>query len=111
MCRFSRLKKDQLQSLSDILGLPATGRNDEHAERILNFLMEPIDEGKPVPERKLSMRTSQKSSTNSKESINTDDEEEEEEEKTEVISKTKSIIINPSFRMAMMTKILTMKMR
>jgi len=32
-----KLKKDQLRSISDILGLPATGRNDEHAERILNF--------------------------------------------------------------------------
>jgi hypothetical protein len=70
-----RLKKDQLRSLSDILGLPATGRNNEHAERILQFLMNPIDEGKRIPERKMSMRTSKNSSTNSKESIPTDEEE------------------------------------
>ena len=79
-----RLKKDQLQSISDILGLPATDRNDEDVERILNFLMEPVDEGKQIPERKLSMRSSKQSSTNSKESIHTD-----EEEKTEVKKKKK----------------------
>jgi hypothetical protein len=72
-----RLKRDQLRSLSDILGLSATGRNNEHAERILQFLMKPIDEGKQIPERKMSMRTSKKSSTNSKESIHTDEEENE----------------------------------
>jgi hypothetical protein len=44
--------------------------------------MEPIDEGKKLPERKLSMRTSQKSSANSQELFQTD--EEEEQEKTEV---------------------------
>jgi hypothetical protein len=39
--------------------------------------MKPIDEGKQIPERKMSMRTSKKSSTNSKESIHTDEEENE----------------------------------
>jgi len=47
------MKKEQLQSLSDILGLPASGPNDENAERILTFLMAPIDEGKKIPERKM----------------------------------------------------------
>ncbi|CAF3681523.1 unnamed protein product [Rotaria sp. Silwood1] len=79
-----KLKKDQLRSISDILGLPASGRNNEHAERILNFLMNPIDEGKPIPERKKSIRrSSKKSSTNSKQSSHTDDEENEFEDKTE----------------------------
>ncbi|CAF1036828.1 unnamed protein product [Adineta steineri] len=73
-----KLKKDQLQAISDILGLPTTGRNDEHAERILQFLMKPVDEGKPIPERKMSMRTLNKSSTNSKESIPTDEEDNED---------------------------------
>ncbi len=78
-----RLKKDDLRSLSDILGLPSTGRNEENAEQILNFLMEPIDDGKKIPERKMSMRTSTKSSINLKESIHTDEEENEIEEKIE----------------------------
>ena len=63
-----RLRKDQLRSLSDILGLSAAGRNTEHAERILHFLMEPTDDGKVVPERKASMRSSKSSSLSSKES-------------------------------------------
>ena len=74
-----RLKKDQLRSLSDILGLPVAGSNEENAEKILTFLMTPVDEGKSIPERKMSMRTTKQPSTNSKESIPTD-----EEEKTEV---------------------------
>ncbi|CAF1035629.1 unnamed protein product [Rotaria sordida] len=79
-----KLKKDQLRSISDILGLPASGRNNEHAERILNFLINPIDEGKRIPERKKSMRrTSKKSSTNSKQSSYTDEDENELENKTE----------------------------
>jgi hypothetical protein len=75
------MKKEQLQSLSDILGLPASGHNDENAERILTFLMAPIDEGKKIPERKMSMRTTTKSTINSKESIHTDEEENEAEVK------------------------------
>jgi len=47
-----KLKKDQLRSISNIIGLPSTGRNTDHAERILNFLIEPIDEGKKIPEKK-----------------------------------------------------------
>ena len=73
------MKKEQLQSLSDVLGLPSSGRNDENAEKILTFLMAPTDDGKPIPERKMSMRTTTKASTNSKESIPTD-----EDDKTEV---------------------------
>jgi hypothetical protein len=46
--------------------------------------MEPVDEGKSIPERKLSMRTAKELSTNSKESILTDEEENEIDEKTEV---------------------------
>jgi hypothetical protein len=46
--------------------------------------MEPIDEGKKIPDRKLSMRTSTKSSTNSKESTHTDEEDNEIEEKVAV---------------------------
>lgn len=64
-----RMKKDQLRSVSDILGLPSTGRHDEHAQRILDFLMQPVDEGKNIPERKTSMRSSTRISSNSKGSI------------------------------------------
>jgi len=80
---FCRLKKDDLRSLSDILGLTSTVRNEENAEQILNFLMEPIDDGKKIPERKMSMRTSTKSNINSKESLHIDEEENELEEKIE----------------------------
>jgi hypothetical protein len=66
------LKKDQLRSISNILGLPSTGRNTDHAERILNFLIEPIDEGRKLPGRKSAIRNKKKRSTNSKESIDTD---------------------------------------
>ncbi|CAF1369980.1 unnamed protein product [Rotaria sordida] len=69
-----KLKKDQLKSISNILGLPATGRNIDHAERILKFLIEPIDEGKRIPGKKSTIRTMKKRSTNSKESIDTDQE-------------------------------------
>ncbi|CAF0799614.1 unnamed protein product [Rotaria sp. Silwood1] len=76
-----KLKKDQLKSISNILGLPATGRNTDHAERILNFLMEPIDEGKRIPGKKSTIRSMKKRSTNSKESI--DDDQETKNEKIE----------------------------
>lgn len=66
----TKLKKDQLRSISDILGLPSAGRNTEHAERILNFLIEPVDDGRRLPEKKSSTSTSKKL----KESIDTDDE-------------------------------------
>lgn len=55
-----------MHSLSEFLGLSSTGRHDEHAERILNFLMNPIDEGKSIPEIKKSTRNSTKPSTRSK---------------------------------------------
>lgn len=91
--KYFRLKKDQLRSISDILGLASTGGNDEQAGRILNFLMEPIDEGKAIPERKLSMRSSKQSSTNSKESIPTDEDENEIEVKIFSLFKNKCLII------------------
>jgi len=69
-----KLKKDQLRSISIILGLPSTGRNTDHAERILNFLMEPIDEGRKIPGKKSATRNLKKRSTNSKESVDTDPE-------------------------------------
>ncbi|CAF4559256.1 unnamed protein product [Rotaria socialis] len=69
-----KFKKDQLKSISNILGLPATGRNTDHAERILNFLLEPLDEGKRVPGKKSAGRTPKKRSHNSKSSIDTDQE-------------------------------------
>jgi hypothetical protein len=82
------LKKEQLEPLLDVLGLPSSSRNDENAEKVLTFLLAPTDEGKPIPEekpipeRKMSMRTTTKASTiNSKESIPTD-----EDDKTEVKS-------------------------
>lgn len=50
--QITKLKKDQLRSISDILGLTATGRNTEHAERILNFLLEPTDDVKRMPKKK-----------------------------------------------------------
>ncbi len=73
-CFSLRFKKDELRSISNILGLPATGRNTEHAERILNFLIKPVDEGKKIPGRKSTARNLKKRSTNSKESADTDQE-------------------------------------
>lgn len=70
-----RLKKDQLQSLSDLLGLPSSASNQEQAEALLNFLFEPIDEGKVIPGQKMSMRNS----TKSRESVRIDDDEEDED--------------------------------
>lgn len=66
------MKKDQLRSISNILGLPSTGRNADHAEKILNFLLKPTDEGKKLPEKKSAIRNLKKRSTNSKESVDTD---------------------------------------
>jgi hypothetical protein len=71
---YIRFKKDELRSISNILGLPATGRNTDHVERILNFLIKPIDEGKKIPGRKSAARNIKKRSTNSKESIDTNQE-------------------------------------
>ncbi|UJR15529.1 hypothetical protein I4U23_002468 [Adineta vaga] len=56
LSNLTKLKKDQLQSISLILGLSSTGRNIDHAERILNFLMEPTDEGKGIPKKKTIVR-------------------------------------------------------
>jgi hypothetical protein len=71
---YIRLKKDQLRSISNILGLPSTGRNTDHAKRILNFLIQPTDEGKRIPGKKSAVRNSKKRSTTSKESVDTDQE-------------------------------------
>ncbi|CAF0806726.1 unnamed protein product [Adineta ricciae] len=48
----AKLKKDQLRSILRLLGLTSTGRNTEQAERILNFLMKPTDEGKTISKKK-----------------------------------------------------------
>ncbi|CAF1143635.1 unnamed protein product [Adineta ricciae] len=74
----TKWKKDQLQSTLDILGLPVTGQNDEQAERILTFLMNPIDEGKPVPEQKMSMRPVRTSRVYSKGPIQDEDDDEDD---------------------------------
>ncbi|CAF1113631.1 unnamed protein product [Rotaria magnacalcarata] len=76
-----KLNKDQLRSVSDVLGLSAASRNNEHAEAILDFLMKPVDEGKTIPERTTLTRNAKKVSTNSKQSIPTD--EDDFDEKTE----------------------------
>ena len=44
------MRKDHLKSLSDFLGLSSNGSQLEQAERILQFLVEPFDEGKTIPE-------------------------------------------------------------
>ncbi|CAF0806894.1 unnamed protein product [Adineta ricciae] len=48
----AKLKKEQLRSILRLLGLTSTGRNTEQAERILNFLMKPTDEGKAISKKK-----------------------------------------------------------
>jgi hypothetical protein len=58
-----RLKKDQLQSISELLGLSTTGSNDELAESVVNFLLEPIDQGKSIPETKMPTRLEVKASS------------------------------------------------
>ena len=44
------MRKDHLKSLIDFLGLSSNGSQVEQAERILQFLVEPFDEGKAIPE-------------------------------------------------------------
>lgn len=39
----AKLKKDQLRSIAELLGLQSSGRNPDIAERILNFLVKPTD--------------------------------------------------------------------
>lgn len=65
--------------------MPATGRNTDHAERILNFLMKPSDEGKKVPGKKSTTRTPKKRRQATKESPGTD--QETKNETTEVNEK------------------------
>ncbi|CAF4158091.1 unnamed protein product [Adineta steineri] len=77
-----KFKKDELRSISNVLGLPSTGRNTDHAERILNFLVEPIDEGKRIPKRKSTVRSTKKRTKTSKQSVNTDQENDKSSNKT-----------------------------
>ena len=42
--------------VTNILGLPPTGRNQDHAERILKFLIKPTDDGKQLPKKKPAAR-------------------------------------------------------
>jgi hypothetical protein len=65
-----RLRKDQLRTISNILGLPSSGRNHEHAERILKFLMEPIDEGKQLPKKKSAARKKKSKAGKTKKEVN-----------------------------------------
>lgn len=50
------MKKDQIQSIEEILGLSSTGSTNEQAENILEFLVEPIDHGKSIVERRVTTR-------------------------------------------------------
>lgn len=43
-----RLEVKQLKSVCEMLDLQKTGNKDEISERILDFLLEPKDSGKPV---------------------------------------------------------------
>jgi hypothetical protein len=70
-----RLRKDQLCALTDILGLSSSGRNTEHADRILNFLVQPVDAGKSIPQGKVSIESTNKSHLHSNESVPTDDDD------------------------------------
>jgi len=63
---FERLKKEQLRSLSAILGLSSSGRNTDLAEKILNFLMKPVDEGKKIPSKKQTKKRDSKPKENGK---------------------------------------------
>ena len=83
------MKKDELRSISNILGLPLTGRNVDHTERILTFLIKPVDEGRKVPGKKPAARKSKKRSTPSKGSVDTD--AEAKEDKREV-----NFLLSPS---------------
>lgn len=64
----SKLKKDQLQSVAEVLGLSISGRNSEVAERIVNFLLKPTDQTK----KKRSVRKSSIKTTTSTETASPD---------------------------------------
>lgn len=76
------MKNDQLKSISDLLGLSSTVSHGEQAENILNFLFEPIDEGKaiPPPPEKMTMRTAKSPRTTPKVSVPLDDGDEYDED-------------------------------
>lgn len=78
LVNLNKLKDGQLKSISDILGLSSTVSHGELAENILNFLFEPIDEGKaiPPPQETTTMRTAKIPRTTSKAPVtyNEDDE-------------------------------------
>ncbi|CAF0723053.1 unnamed protein product [Didymodactylos carnosus] len=57
LSRLLKYKKPQLKVILDVLGLQQSGRNEEQAERILDFLVEPYDEGKRVA-KKMSKQSS-----------------------------------------------------
>ena len=72
------MKKEELRSICNILGTPVTGRNADLVDRILTFLIKPIDEGRKVRGKKSAARKNKKRSTHSKDSVHTDAEVTEE---------------------------------
>lgn len=60
--------------MSNTLCLPCTGRNADLAERILNFLIEPVDDGPRKSAKRAPKRASKKVRTISKGSANVADE-------------------------------------
>jgi len=66
LANLTKLKKEQLRSLSAILGLSSSGRNTDLAEKILNFLMKPVDEGKKIPSKKQTKKRDSKPKENGK---------------------------------------------
>mgnify|MGYP001049364894 CR=1 FL=1 len=87
--------------MSDILGLSTTVSQAELAENILNFLFEPIDDGKPIPQEKITTRPAKSPRVNSKTVINYADEFDEDfevifslEKKTSVFMRHISIFQN-----------------
>ena len=60
--------------MSNTLCLPCTGRNADLAERILNFLIEPVDDGRRKSAKKTPKRASKKVRTVSKGSAHADGE-------------------------------------
>lgn len=87
------MKKYELRSISNILGLPLTGRNMDHAERILTFLINPVDEGRKLPGKKPAARKSKKRSTPSKESVDTDAETKEDKREVNCLFSPGKIIL------------------
>lgn len=78
LANLNKLKINQLKSMSDILGLSTAVSQTELAENILNFLSEPIDDGKPIPQEKTTTRPAKSPRVNSKAVINYADEFDED---------------------------------